>query len=524
MNTLYGVEKSWSKLVAYCTKTRMASQVGTSGAGQQAQSESARYRLAGNEVYARAKADGINSQLRRQRYEECLVSYQRSLNCARDDSERSSSHKNLAMANWRLVEVLRDINPAYSSEDSAASEVDDDINVGELYRWQQALVGFCGAWEAGRNSGRDGEWMGSLIDSWWICFQSLLMACLDLTYRRRLEFLQRLQSSIGEGNFVLWQVLQKYLCDLKFNESVRCREAGNFQHAISSAQSCLQDTYQLMDSCERHGNAVALFDNYIQVIDPQTGKAHQAALNRIEQQERICRAMQACAVGDLVLDQAVNVTEELGVELVWEAVDHFHQSLLLARDHEIEQEAIAFSRLAKVFNRVLKMSEKALTYARRTAELAEALMPRNLHEEEWYRVAMEIIKRAQEDKRRAEEAQYQADVEKFKEELKDELAALEALTKEGEDGKKPSMQQILTHIYTRHPPKSKPDYKLPEKMTADDLKKLYRKALVHYHPDKVDKKVEGMKWFVLCSEITKLLTGRYEVLKGSLPSVPHTCC
>ena len=40
-----------------------------------------------------------------------------------------------------------------------------------------------------------------------------------------------------------------------------------------------------------------------------------------------------------------------------------------------------------------------------------------------------------------------------------------------------------------------------------------QKAVIHYHPDKVDVKEHGMKWKVLCEEIEKILTRKYESYK-----------
>ena len=50
-----------------------------------------------------------------------------------------------------------------------------------------------------------------------------------------------------------------------------------------------------------------------------------------------------------------------------------------------------------------------------------------------------------------------------------------------------------------------------------DLKKLYQKAVIHYHPDKVDVEQHGKKWKVLSEEITKLLTRHYEFYKDCEP-------
>ena len=47
-----------------------------------------------------------------------------------------------------------------------------------------------------------------------------------------------------------------------------------------------------------------------------------------------------------------------------------------------------------------------------------------------------------------------------------------------------------------------------------ELKKLYLRAVIHYHPDRVDEEEHGAKWKVLTEEITKLLTSSYEIYKG----------
>jgi hypothetical protein len=56
------------------------------------------------------------------------------------------------------------------------------------------------------------------------------------------------------------------------------------------------------------------------------------------------------------------------------------------------------------------------------------------------------------------------------------------------------------------------------------LKRLYQKAVVHYHSDKIDEKIHGINWKVMSEEICKLLTANYEFLKGPgdvlTPSVP----
>jgi len=73
---------------------------------------------------------------------------------------------------------------------------------------------------------------------------------------------------------------------------------------------------------------------------------------------------------------------------------------------------------------------------------------------------------------------------------------------------------LLRHIYKTYPPKN-PKHKLDDKDLNEyrNKKKALLTAIQHYHPDKQDKEKHGMRWAVLCEEITKLLNRRYETEK-----------
>ena len=76
-------------------------------------------------------------------------------------------------------------------------------------------------------------------------------------------------------------------------------------------------------------------------------------------------------------------------------------------------------------------------------------------------------------------------------------------------------------LYLRHPPKNE-DHKLPSDLPDisngiqaynSELKTILRKAIIHYHPDRCNVEKHGKKWKVLCEEICKMLTRRYESFK-----------
>ena len=81
-----------------------------------------------------------------------------------------------------------------------------------------------------------------------------------------------------------------------------------------------------------------------------------------------------------------------------------------------------------------------------------------------------------------------------------------------------SIQKMLVWLYTEHPPnhsakKFNVDIELISKASGDSLKKLLTKAIVDYHPDKIDTRAHGMEYKVWCEEIVKNLTRKYDMMK-----------
>ena len=77
---------------------------------------------------------------------------------------------------------------------------------------------------------------------------------------------------------------------------------------------------------------------------------------------------------------------------------------------------------------------------------------------------------------------------------------------------------FLRHIYKTYPPRWKGDVSLPDDLPDDsaansEWKPLYKNAVIHYHPDKVNVEADGKRWKVLCEEIFKMLSSSYEMMK-----------
>ena len=82
-----------------------------------------------------------------------------------------------------------------------------------------------------------------------------------------------------------------------------------------------------------------------------------------------------------MLEQVLKEEEDLNMDMVWAVVDWYKQAALLTRENDVELEAIALSRLGKVYDSVLKMKAKAQENLKRSIQLAMSLHPRTFNSE-----------------------------------------------------------------------------------------------------------------------------------------------
>ena len=128
----------------------------------------------------------------------------------------------------------------------------------------------------------------------------------------------------------------------------------------------------------------------------------------------------------------------------------------------------------------------------------------------WYKTCTEGLQRYQSETETKDELFWQEERAKYIKELEAELKDLnEAGIGSGTAG----IKCFLKHLYKTYPPKN-PEHKLDEKKVEENAKKALLTVILHYHPDKQDKEKHGIKWFVLCEEITKLLNRHHESFKS----------
>ena len=92
--------------------------------------------------------------------------------------------------------------------------------------------------------------------------------------------------------------------------------------------------------------------------------------------------------------------------------------------------------------------------------------------------------------------------------LKTDIKALDLLLKL-------SIELFVKQVYQSWPPKGTKETQpsLSSSTSSSSQKKLLIQAISHYHPDKVDKNVHGIKWQLLSCEITKCLSMRLAKIK-----------
>jgi len=213
--------------------------------------------------------------------------------------------------------------------------------------------------------------------------------------------------------------------------------------------------------------------------------------------------------------------EELNMDLAYIAIDHFTASILASKQfHDTqccESEAKAASALGEMYEKVLKMHDKAHQMFLHAIQLADTITHTDgstFFHQQWFQIA----KKSVEDYRLKRLAFDQAEIAKQREPilliLKPKLDAIDTAVDKF-SSKAFRAIALLNHIYEHCPPKCA--HKKPKDMKDDDndaMKKILLKATAHYHTDKSYNKTEGMEWYILCQEIMTRINDSYEYYKG----------
>jgi len=217
--------------------------------------------------------------------------------------------------------------------------------------------------------------------------------------------------------------------------------------------------------------------------------------------------------GDKVLKEGIEGYDSLKLELVYNALDKYRLAVTLARGEDIEIMCIAYTKIARIYIDVFKdgiHKTKAKEYLNDVMDLSK-VMTKNLYTEDWYRDATKFFKDMQDEKQRKEDELWQNQRKVFMDQLSEEVKELKSHEEDTD-------RQFLVFLFGKFPPKHRQESEWKHLVPKDEddgmsMKKRMMKLVTIYHPDRVDKTVHSSKYHVLCEEITKELTNRYNMLK-----------
>ena len=200
--------------------------------------------------------------------------------------------------------------------------------------------------------------------------------------------------------------------------------------------------------------------------------------------------------------------------LVWNSLDQYRQAVILSHGQDVKIMCIAYTKIAKVYLKVMKdgiSRSKGKDYLNSVMELSQVIgQERNLHSLEWFNLATEMMKEIQDSVKRKEDEEWSNKRKVFMQELKDELKLLN-------EKKNASHRDFIAFLFEKMPPKHRQEGEWRPLLVEGEEKGVWKKVIMKlctiYHPDRVDKDVHTEKYHVLCEEVTKELTCRYNNLK-----------
>ena len=454
-----------------------------------AMSLSSSIRSQGNEFFRRASLleVGCTPQKAKDIFEKALSCYYRAKGNSQTRDEECSAAKNIGKAASKIAAILTRL---------------DDKPEKVIFYLHEAIKGFCAAYNRSE-SVKTAGWRTEVFGTLTVCLQDVIDAS---------DGLRETDSKIAAlEKLILVTTVEEALADIQvklaglyFHDGATKLQKGDFRKCLIR----MKDSYRPIEEAKRLSRVYF-------------GEMNCDLLSEIHTLEQdvvyhTCSALSTKArmQGDELLKTALKDQEELDMNLIFEIIDWYKQAVIQAREVEIEQEAIAESRLGVVYDRVLKVVPRAKAYFIHSLNLAESLKPRVFTSHDWYKDCITALQKYQEEARLRDEEEEKQCRARFLEELKDEL-------KDIEDNKANAVQ-LIKHVYANYPPKNltwqKPSDDDVQKWAtwargSKEYKKLLLKALAVYHPDKVDENVHGKKWKVLCEEITKMITFHYESTK-----------
>ena len=327
-------------------------------------SSSSHVRQQGNSHYKNASSENLAPILRRQRLEKSLEFYQRAKELATNPDDMASALKNIGNANWRIAQILTS-NPS-------------EKRVTVTYYFQESVKSFDLALCKG-SSCKPEEWKDGILLSLSSCLEEAIAFFENFSSTDdRLRLLETLSHHLNIKQLTL--DVQLKIGKLVFYDGASKLQNFDYKGALSRMRDCYYHIEEAKKLANIQHDAERIEE--VKVLE-QDVFYHSSAAESIQAREH----------GRQILDTATQQEEELNLELIWDVIDWYKQATILARELDIEQEAIALSYLGYVYDKVLKIQSKAKEYFMRSLQLAESLKPRTFSTHAWYQDCVSAIQR-----------------------------------------------------------------------------------------------------------------------------------
>ena len=283
----------------------------------------------GNEIFRATVAQvGLAPSIFEKRMNEAIHQYKRAEGLCRDDDNKSSILKNIAITQFRLGEKLYQSLKRKMAYQSLIE-----------FFLKESMTNFSSALLLGRQV-KDEAWRQQVEEKQSSC-AALLWQFIVEDPRYRAATKENFTSMTGRLLGICWEVEGKprgtlflRLGNVYLKKAVEYDEAGDKAGALQ----LLNDNYMAIEEAKKH-------------LGPTEEVVELEEVTYIH----VCIADSSLAIqkADGLWRQTTQETEELDMELVWDSVDLDCHAIILSREKCLESEAIAHSRLGKVYESLI---------------------------------------------------------------------------------------------------------------------------------------------------------------------------
>lgn len=200
-----------------------------------------------------------------------------------------------------------------------------------------------------------------------------------------------------------------------------------------------------------------------------------------------CDASRYIQESDNIFRKAVFEEENLQFDMIIICLDKLREALMQIecreeKSFDVELAAIAYSKLAVIFHKIIKNASKGGLYAKESVDLGMSLLPKNVEIEQWFKNSKEILAEIRKKKEKEEADEIRESKKKYLNELKDIIYDLTSKSTSY------SIEKFMKHILDKHPATEESrNYKVDEEKAKSCIKKVILKVISFYHPDKFTK-------------------------------------